>query len=85
VRSTYLYVSCNIVWVCVLACLHQEAKADALKHKDAGNKLFSQAKFLEAIESYTKAIETYPVKSDTNVAIFYSNRASCHMNLVSAP
>lgn len=48
----------------------------ALKHKDAGNKLFKDKNYHEAINEYSKAIEF-----DPTVSIFYSNRAFCNLKI----
>ncbi|XP_055711119.1 E3 ubiquitin-protein ligase CHIP [Phlebotomus papatasi] len=44
--------------------------------KEQGNRLFSARKFEEAIQCYTKAI----IKNPT-VAIYFTNRALCHLKL----
>lgn len=51
-------------------CLQQRS-ALALKLKALGNKAYSNKKFTEAIEYYSKAIEC------EEQAVFYSNRAAC--------
>ncbi|PVV04789.1 hypothetical protein BB560_000697 [Smittium megazygosporum] len=51
-----------------------DKKAEAIKIKNEANKLFSEKKFKEAIEAYTKAI-----KLDSSVPAFYSNRAQCYI------
>lgn len=51
--------------------LQQQRSALALKLKALGNKAYSNKKFTEAIEYYSKAIEC------EEQAVFYSNRAAC--------
>lgn len=53
---------------------HDVAKGE--EHKSLGNKLFSEHHFFGALDEYSKAIEFNP----TN-AIYYSNRAACHLKL----
>jgi serine/threonine-protein phosphatase 5 len=48
----------------------------AENYKEQGNKLFSQNKFVEAIEKFTEAINLN-IETKKN-AIYYSNRANCH-------
>jgi DnaJ family protein C protein 7 len=48
----------------------------AIKHKNEGNANYSKGSYREAIEFYTKAIETCP-----NVAAYYGNRAAAYMML----
>ena len=50
----------------------------SVKAKNAGNELFKQGKFKEAIEQYTEAIKRNP----KNIAA-YSNRANCYSKLMS--
>lgn len=55
------------------------------KLKLIGNKLFSESKFNEAINCFTKAIElSEKLKEDyqrNKIAILYSNRSNCFLNL----
>lgn len=44
--------------------------------RNAGNRLCSQARYMEALNHYSKAIERSP-----DVSIHYSNRALCHLKL----
>ena len=46
-----------------------------MKAKNEGNQLYSQRKFLEAIEKYSEAIELSPT------AVYFCNRAACYSNL----
>lgn len=59
-----------------IAKLPQERKEPlAQSLKQAGNNAYSERKFEQAIELYTKAIAANPL------AVFYSNRAACYSNL----
>jgi len=51
-------------------------KEKSAKFKEEGNKLFAANKFQKACDAYSKAIEANP----TN-AVFYANRAFCHIKL----
>ena len=51
--------------------------ADSLK--EAGNVAFASKKFYDAIESYSRALDTKP--SDTMIATLLSNRAAAFLNL----
>jgi import receptor subunit TOM70 len=53
----------------------EDVTKQALEAKTLGNQLYSQKKFEEAAEQYTKAISLSPT------AIFYCNRAACYSNL----
>lgn len=53
----------------------QERAALAQEAKSLGNKLYSDKKFKEAIEMYSRAISLAPA------AVFYSNRAACYANI----
>ncbi|CAH6719319.1 serine/threonine-protein phosphatase T [[Candida] jaroonii] len=53
-----------------------DAKEQAIKLKDQGNKCLKELKFDDAIDCYTKAIEL-----DDQNAVFYSNRAQVHIKL----
>lgn len=53
-----------------------ELDEQAIKHKNEGNANYSKGSYREAIELYTKAIETCP-----NVAAYYGNRAAAYMML----
>jgi len=48
----------------------------ALDYKNAGNKLCALHRYNEALTFYSKAIE-----KDPEVAVFFSNRALCHLKL----
>ncbi|KAJ3263561.1 TOM (translocase of outer membrane) complex component [Chytriomyces hyalinus] len=48
----------------------------AKEYKTQGNRLFGEAKYAEAIEFYSKAIEI-----NSNDAVFFANRAACYSNL----
>ena len=49
---------------------------EAEAHKEEGNKLFAAKHFAKAIDCYTAAIDI-----DASNAIYYSNRAFCHIRL----
>lgn len=51
-------------------------KEAAEKFKGQGNELFKACKFVGAINAYTKAVE-----NDPNCAIYFSNRAFCHIKM----
>lgn len=53
-----------------------ETHLTAMDHKKAGNKLCSLYRYDEALVCYTKAIAMNP-----EVAIFFSNKALCHLKL----
>lgn len=48
----------------------------AEEFKKVGNKAFTDHKFLKALDAYTSAIE-----SDSTQAVYFSNRAFCHLKL----
>ena len=54
----------------------QEKSDLAQDAKKKGNKLYGEKKFAEAIDYYNIAIELSPA------AVYYSNLAACHANLV---
>ena len=56
----------------------EQRRAAAEKHKTEGNEQFAQQHYQAALDAYTRAIET----DDTN-AVYYANRAFCHMKLES--
>lgn len=47
-------------------------------HKEAGNKLFSEGKFVEAIKEYTLAIEMSAEKPNH---IYHANRGNCFLEM----
>ena len=51
-------------------------KAEAAKHKAAGNNSFAAARYYAATAEFTKAIECDPYDH-----VFYSNRSACYANL----
>ncbi|KAF8510131.1 hypothetical protein BU17DRAFT_55688 [Hysterangium stoloniferum] len=46
--------------------------------KTSGNAAYTQRKFADAVEFYTRALEVSPKPE----AVFYSNRAACYVNMV---
>ncbi|KAI9364058.1 hypothetical protein BD770DRAFT_439738 [Pilaira anomala] len=52
------------------------SREEADKHKAAGNKLFSEKRYEDAIKEYTSAI----IK-DSTVPVYYTNRALCYSKL----
>ncbi|XP_047110434.1 RNA polymerase II-associated protein 3 isoform X1 [Schistocerca piceifrons] len=54
----------------------QKIKDEAYYEKEMGNKFVKQRKWTEALQCYTRAIERYSFD-----AIFYANRALCHLKL----
>ncbi|KAJ3241548.1 TOM (translocase of outer membrane) complex component [Chytriomyces hyalinus] len=54
----------------------KDAATLAKEYKTQGNRLFGEAKYAEAIEFYTKAIEI-----NSNDAVFFANRAACYSNM----
>ena len=51
----------------------------SIKLKERGNKYYSEGKYLEAIDYYTKAINI-----DSSNSSFWGNRALCYLNLQDA-
>ncbi|WFD32236.1 TOM (translocase of outer membrane) complex component [Malassezia sp. CBS 17886] len=59
-----------------LARLPDDRRASVAQHLKAhGNKAYSDKKYDQAVEHYTRAIAAQPS------AVFYSNRAACHSNM----
>lgn len=53
-----------------------DARGAAEEHKKKGNELFAAHKFASACDEYTKAIEC-----DAKEAVYWANRAFCHLKL----
>ncbi|CAF5223278.1 unnamed protein product, partial [Rotaria magnacalcarata] len=53
----------------------------AIEFKTRGNVKYREKKFNEAIEAYTKAIETCPSESTEELSQFYQNRAAAWESL----
>jgi mitochondrial import receptor subunit TOM70 len=53
----------------------------AIDIKNEGNKFFQSSRFEEAIECYTKAIESCPLTYKLELAKFYQNRAAAYENI----
>ena len=51
-------------------------KSPAEQYKEAGNKLFKDGKYADAVLKYNDAIE-----ADPEVPAFYTNRAFCHLKM----
>lgn len=60
----------------------EEKLKEAQGYKAAGNQLFGEQKYTEALEEYTKALRTCPVENfNKERAVFYSNRSICYFKL----
>eukprot|EP00057_Strongylocentrotus_purpuratus_P030716 XP_782508.3 PREDICTED: tetratricopeptide repeat protein 1 [Strongylocentrotus purpuratus] len=57
----------------------EELKDEAQSHKAKGNNLFKQDEFLDAISSYTQALEACPLCYKKERSIMYANRAACRV------
>uniref|UniRef100_A0ABM0LYH0 Protein unc-45 homolog B-like n=1 Tax=Saccoglossus kowalevskii TaxID=10224 RepID=A0ABM0LYH0_SACKO len=53
----------------------------SLQYKQEGNQCFSQGKYKEAIIAYTNAIDSCPEDNKNDRAVFFKNRAACHLKL----
>lgn len=53
----------------------------AVKHKEAGNDCFKNAKYDEAIEFYNQAIDVCPKTKTVDLSQFYQNRAAAYEQL----
>ncbi len=56
--------------------------ARAVEAKTRGNQFFANKQYTQAIECYSEALALCPVEDKANMAIYYSNRAACHLALV---
>jgi tetratricopeptide (TPR) repeat protein len=54
--------------------------AKALAAKTLGNTLFATGQFEGAIDRYSEALALCPIDDKANAAIYYANRAACHLN-----
>lgn len=54
----------------------EEKHAEATKHKDSGNTHVKKQEWNKAIACYSEAIKLFPYD-----AIFYANRALCHLKI----
>jgi len=55
-------------------------KMDVSTLKGEGNEKFKAGNFMEALESYTKALDLGDIK-DTDKAVIYKNRSMCNLKL----
>jgi hypothetical protein len=62
----------------------RERLDEAQATKSAGNELFKQESFQEALEIYTKALMVCPMSCKKERSVFHSNRSVCYFKLVSA-
>lgn len=60
----------------------QSLHAAAKDAKVNGNNYYKQKDFTKAIECYTEAISLHPGGADNEVAVYYCNRAACHLFVV---
>lgn len=56
-------------------------KEEALSLKNKGNDHFRNASYNEAIQAYTQALNTCPLKCSAERAVLYANRAAAKVNL----
>ena len=54
-----------------------------MDHRDEGNVLFREGKYVEAHAYYTMAEEKYPKKNTKERAMMYSNMGACNQKMVS--
>lgn len=59
----------------------EEHKEEALSLKNKGNDHFRDEKYDEAIQAYTQALNTCPLKCSAERAVVYANRAAAKVNL----
>ncbi|XP_041477099.1 tetratricopeptide repeat protein 1-like [Lytechinus variegatus] len=57
----------------------ENLKEEAQSHKAKGNNLFKQDEFLDAISSYSQALEVCPLCFKKERSIMYANRAACRV------
>nr|XP_054766032.1 tetratricopeptide repeat protein 1-like [Lytechinus pictus] len=57
----------------------ENLKEEAQSHKARGNNLFKQDEFLDAISSYSQALEVCPLCYKKERSIMYANRAACRV------
>ena len=60
----------------------EERLKEAQNEKVAGNNLFKEEKYEEALEAYTRALRRCPILFDKERAVFYSNRSICFFKMV---
>jgi len=59
----------------------QESFDESEKLKEAGNEAFKLGNYEDAIECYTKAIKKTKDEFEKQKAVYYKNRAACHLKL----
>ncbi|XP_063963846.1 tetratricopeptide repeat protein 1-like [Lytechinus pictus] len=57
----------------------ENLKEEAQSHKARGNNLFKQDEFLDAISSYSQALEVCPLCYKKERSIMFANRAACRV------
>ncbi|XP_014674279.1 PREDICTED: protein unc-45 homolog B-like [Priapulus caudatus] len=55
--------------------------SEALQRKEEGNKYFQAGDYAKAAECYTAALKLCPASDKKDHAVFYKNRAACHLKL----
>lgn len=55
--------------------------SEALQYKEEGNKFYKDGNYDEAIVAYTKALTLSQDLPKSDQAVFYKNRAACHLKL----
>nr|XP_054754346.1 protein unc-45 homolog B-like [Lytechinus pictus] len=58
-----------------------DMNSEAVQFKEEGNKFYKDEKYDEAIVSYTKALSVGIDLPKTDQAVFFKNRAACHLKL----
>jgi tetratricopeptide (TPR) repeat protein len=61
----------------------EDRVAAANAEKDEGNRRYAEGKYGEAVAHYTQALRLAPARHPA-CAVFYSNRAACHLAQVCA-
>ncbi|XP_797752.4 protein unc-45 homolog B [Strongylocentrotus purpuratus] len=61
--------------------MSDDSNSEALQYKEEGNKFYKDENYDEAIVAYTKALTLGQDLPKSDQAVFYKNRAACHLKL----